>query len=99
MSQSLKLPDELYNKLAKGAMQRGLTIEALLTFVSELVVLPERPTPRDRERQNRVELLLAKYRSGPLSAQDRAELDRLIDEDYSEAIARADQLIAIQKAP
>ncbi len=29
MSQSLTLPDELFNKLAHGAAQRGLTIEAV----------------------------------------------------------------------
>ena len=29
MSQSLTLPDELFNKLAEGAAQRGLTIDAL----------------------------------------------------------------------
>jgi hypothetical protein len=98
MSQSLTLPDELFNKLAHGAAQRGLTIEALLAFVSELVVLPDQPTQRDRERQRCIERLLAKYQAGPLTAKDRAELDRLIDADYQEAIARADRLIVAKEA-
>src|SRR5580765_8076250 len=81
MSRSLTLPDELFNKLAQGAAQRGLTVEALLAFVSELVLMPDQPTERDRERSRRVERLLAKYRAGPLTEQDRADLDRLIDVD------------------
>jgi energy-coupling factor transporter ATP-binding protein EcfA2 len=98
MSQSLTLPDELFNKLAHGAAQRGLTIEALLAFVSDLVVLPDRPTAQDRQRQRRIERLLAKYQAGSLTALDRAELDRLIDADYQEANARADRLIAAKES-
>jgi hypothetical protein len=98
MSQSLTLPDELFNKLADGAAQRGLTIEALLAFVSDLVVLPDRPTAQNRQRQRRIERLLAKYQAGPLTALDRTELDRLIDADYQEANARADRLIATKEA-
>jgi hypothetical protein len=98
MSQSLTLPDELFNKLAHGAAQRGLTIEALLAYVSDLVVLPDQPTAQDRQRQRRIERLLAKYQARPLTALERAELDRLIDADYEEASARAQRLIAAHKA-
>ena len=95
MSRSLRLPDELFNKLAQGAAQRGLTIEALLGFVSELVATPDQPTERDRERSRGIERLLAKYRAGPLTHEDRADLDRLIDLDYREAVARADEEVRI----
>jgi hypothetical protein len=98
MSQTLTLPDELYVKLAKGAAERGLTIESLLAFVSDLVLLPSRPTQRDRQRSHCIERLLSKYGEGGLTAQDRAELDRLIDADYGEASARADRLIAAKKS-
>jgi hypothetical protein len=97
MSQSLTLPDELFNKLAHGAAQRDLTIEALLTVISDLVVRPDQPTARDRERVQCIERLFARYRTGSLSAKDRAELDRLIDADYRDASARADRLIAAKK--
>jgi hypothetical protein len=98
MTRSLTLPDELFNKLANGAAQRGLTLEALLTFVSDLVALPNRPTERDLERGRCIERLLAKYRNGPLTDGDRADLDRLIDADYREAVARADRIIAAGKS-
>jgi hypothetical protein len=98
MSQSLTLPDELFDKLARGAAQRGLTMEALLAFVSDLVVMPDQPTERDRQRSRHIERLLAKYRAGSLTEQDRADLDQLIDADYQEAIARADRVIAAQEA-
>jgi hypothetical protein len=98
MSQTLTLPDELYVRLAKGAAERGLTIETLLAFVSDLVLLPSRPTERDRQRSNCIERLFKKYRAGGLTEQDRAELDRLIDVDYQEATARADRLIAAKRS-
>jgi hypothetical protein len=98
MSRNLTLPDELFNKLARGAAQRDLSVEALLAFVSELVVLPDQPTAHDRKRYDRIERLFAKYRAGPLTAPDRTELDRLIDADYQEANARADRLIAAKEA-
>ncbi len=63
MSQTLTLPDELYVRLAKGAAQRGLTIESLLAFVSEIVLLPSRPTARDRQRSECIERLFEKYRA------------------------------------
>jgi hypothetical protein len=88
----------LYHKLAQGADQRGLTLEGLLTFLSELVVLPDRPTESDLERSRCIERLFEKYRAGPLAEQDRAALDQLIDRDYQEAIARADRRIAAQSA-
>src|SRR5713226_3752255 len=97
MSQTLTLPDDLYNKLAHGAEQRGLTIEALLAFVSEAVATPEHASERDQERSRRIEGLLAKHRAGPLAQEDRVELETLIDADYREAIARADRLIAARK--
>jgi len=98
MSQTLTLPDELYNKLTRGAADRGLTIESLLTVVSDMIVLPDRPTKRDRERTRRIERLLAKYAAGPLTERDRAELDQLIDVDYQDATARADRLIAANQS-
>jgi hypothetical protein len=98
MSQTLTLPDELYVKLAQEAAQRGLTIESLLAFVSELVTLPNRPTRRDRERSRLIERLFAKYDAGALTEEDRAELNQLIDVDYQEANARADRLIAAKRS-
>lgn len=96
MSRSVMLPDELVDKLARGAAQRGLTLETLLAFVSEWIAVPERPTAADRERSRRIERLLAKYSAGSLKERDRAELDSLIDADYQAAAARADRLIAAQ---
>jgi len=98
MSQTLTVPDELYIKLVQGAAERGLTIEALLAFVSDLVTSPNRPTQRDRERSLLVEKLFAKYSAGELTEKDRAELDRLIEVDYQEANARADRLIAAKRS-
>jgi hypothetical protein len=97
MSRTLTLPDDMFDKLARGAAQRGMSVEALLAFVSELMLVPDGATKRDRERSRCIERLFAKYRAGPLTDQDRAELDRLIDADYEKAIARADQLIAAKK--
>ncbi len=97
MSRTLTLPDELFNKLAQGAAQRGLSIENLLDFVSELVIIPDQPSASDHERSRCIEGLLTKYHHGPLTEQDRAELDRLIDADYQEALARADRLIAAKR--
>jgi hypothetical protein len=97
MSQTLTLPDELYVKLARGAEQRGLTIEMLLAFVSEAVATREHASDRDQKRGDRIEALLAKQRAGSLTQGDRAELEALIDADYRDAIARADRLIAGRK--
>jgi hypothetical protein len=97
MSQTLTLPDELYVKLAHGAEQRGLTIEALLAFVSEAVVAPEHASKRDQKRSRRIEGLLAKHRAGRLSQEALADLEALIDMDYRQAIARADRLIGARK--
>jgi hypothetical protein len=69
---------------------RGLTVESLLAVLSNLIVLPQQPTARDR----RIERLFEKYRAAPITDKDRAALDRLIDEAYREAIARADRVIA-----
>jgi hypothetical protein len=99
MSQSLTLPDPLYNKLAQGAADRGMTEQKLLAFLLELISVPEQPTGPDRVRSRRIEQLLDKYRTGPLTEQDRLALNRLIDADYQEAMARADRLIAAKKSP
>ena len=98
MSQTLTLPDELYRKLAQGAADRGLAIETLLDFVSELLVAPERPTEHDRQRSARIEQLLDQYRKGTLKECDRAEVARLIDADFENAVRRAGELIAIKES-
>jgi hypothetical protein len=98
MSQILTLPDALFNKLAEGAAQRDMTMERLLSFLSELVVMSDQPTERDRERNRRIEELMDKYRTGPLTEEDRANLDNLITSDYQAAMARADRLIAVKKS-
>lgn len=98
MSRTLTLPDDVFNKLANGAAQHDLTVEALLNLVSELLVLPERPGMQERERHRRVERLFAKYRTGSITAKDRAELEQFIDIEYREANARADRLIAQKEA-
>jgi hypothetical protein len=98
MSQTLTLPDELYRKLAQGAADRGLAIETLLDFVSELLVSAERPTERDRQRSGRIEKLFAKYRKGSLNERDRAEAARLIDADYEAAVRHADRLISAKES-
>jgi hypothetical protein len=98
MSQTLNLPDGLYLKLAQGAADRGLTIESLLTFVSDMMVMPDRPTQSERARSRSIDRLLTRYGTGPLTEKDRAQLDQLIDADYHAASTRADRLIAAKKA-
>jgi hypothetical protein len=93
MSQTLKLPDELYLKLAQGAEQRGVTIESLLTIVSEAIAR-ERAPESAHNRSRRIESLLTQRRTDSLTQKQRAELEELIDADYREAIVRADRLIA-----
>ncbi len=93
MSQTLTLPDELYARLAQVAAERGLTIESLLKFISDLVASPNRPSAQDRERHELLEGLLAKYGTGELQEKDRLQLARLIDMDYQDANARADRVI------
>jgi hypothetical protein len=97
MSETLSLPSEVYRKLAQGAAERGMTIESLLQAVSELVVVPDRPTERDRHRSDRIDNLLDRFRAGQLKAEDRRELDQLIGADYQAANARADGLIAAKE--
>ena len=87
MRQTLTLPGEVYRKLAKGAAEREMTVESLLTVVSDLVVVPDQPTKLDRQRSQRIEKLLDRFRAGPLTADDRADLDRLIALDYQQANA------------
>jgi hypothetical protein len=98
MSQNLTLPDTVFDKLAQGAAQRGMTMPQLLAFLLESVSLPERPTARDRRRSRRIEQLLDRYRTRPLSEQERETLGQLIDTDYQEALARSDRLIAAKKS-
>jgi hypothetical protein len=97
MSQTLTLPDELYRKLAQGAAERGLAIETLLDIVSELLVPPQGPSDRDRQRNTRIEHLLARYRKGSLNERDRGEVARLIDAEYEDALRRADRLISAKE--
>jgi hypothetical protein len=97
MTQTLELPCDVYRKLAQGAAERGMTIESLLTVVSELVILPEQPKQHDRQRCKRIDKLLDQFREGPLDAKARAELDRLIEGDYQAANARADQVISAKQ--
>jgi hypothetical protein len=99
MTQTLTLPGEVYRKLAQGAAERGMSVESLLTFVSELVVTPERPTEQDQQRSDCIERLLDRFRAGQLSAQDTAELDQLIAADYQAANSRADRLIQAKQRP
>jgi hypothetical protein len=70
-----------------------MTIQSLLTVVSELVVLPEQPTQHDRQRCKRIDKLLDQVREGSLHAKVHAELEQLIEGDYQAANVRADQLI------
>jgi hypothetical protein len=98
MSKTLVLPDAVYQRLASGAARRGLTVKSLLNVVSEAVV-PRIPyTAEDRRRGEKIERLFAKYRAGPLSPAELAELDRLIDRTYEVAIERADRMIAEKTA-
>jgi hypothetical protein len=99
MTKTLTLSGEVYRKLARGAAARGMTIESLLAFVSELVVVPDRPTEQDRQRNDRIEKLLDRFRAGQLNAQDGAELDQLIAADYQTANLRADRLIQAKQRP
>ena len=97
MTETLSLPSDVYRKLAQGATERGMTIESLLRADSELVVVPDRPTEQERQRSDRLDKLLDRFRAGQLKAEDRQELDQLIGEDYRAANARADKLIAAKK--
>jgi hypothetical protein len=93
MSQSLTLPGQVCRKLAQGAAERGMTVETLLTALSELVVLPVKPTAEDRQRSERIEALLDRFRAAKLMGQDPRTLDQLIDADYQAANTRADRLV------
>src|ERR1043165_3946386 len=94
MSHQLTLPDELYSKLAQGAAQRGLSVESLLGVFSELVAVPRPGNAADRKRSATITRLMEKFCAGPLTRQDRAELDRLIGEDYSSANSNPDKIMA-----
>ena len=70
-----------------------MTVETLLAALSELVALPDQPTDEGRQRSDRIENLLDRFRARQLTAHDRRDLDELIDADYQAANARADELI------
>jgi hypothetical protein len=93
MSQTLTLPGDIYRKLVQGAAEHGMTVESLLAAVSEMVTPPKTATEEDRRRSARIERLVERFRRGRFSADDRAELNQLIDADYQAATARADRLI------
>jgi hypothetical protein len=97
MSQTLVLPDDVYEKVTQSAAKRGLTVEAWLKLVSEAA--QRSPTAqRDRQRGRDIERLLDKCRAEKATDDDRAELDRLIDEEYRAAVGRADARIAAKRA-
>ena len=93
MSRTLVLKNDLYDQLARGAAIRGLSVETFLERVAQAVGSSSSQTAQDRTRSRRIERLLAKYQEGPLSDAERAELDRLIDDDYQVAVERADRRI------
>lgn len=97
MTETLELPRDVYRKLAQGAAERGMTIQSLLTAVSELVVLPEQPTQRARQRSKHIDKLLGQFREGRLEAKGRRILDHLIEGDYQAANTRADRLISAKQ--
>ena len=97
MTQTLTLSGKVYRKLLLGAAERGMTIESLLTIFSDLVILPDQPSEGDRARSRRIDSLLDRFRAGQLNAEDRRNLDALIDADYQAANARADSLIGAKQ--
>ena len=98
VTQTITLPTEVHRKLAQGAAERGMTIESLLTAVSEVVATSDIATEVDRQRHERIEKLLDHFRSGQIDAGDRRELDDLIQADYRSAIARAEGVIKSKKS-
>ena len=96
MSRTLVLKNDLYDQLARGAAIRGLSVETFLERVAQAVGSSGSQTAQDRTRSRRIERLLAKSQDGPLSDAERAELDRLIDEDYQVAVERADRRVEAQ---
>lgn len=96
MSQTLILPDDIYQKLTQSANRRGLTVEAWLELVTDAAQGPP-ADQRDRRRGRAIERLLERCRAGTAKDKDRSELDRLIDEEYRTAIERADARIATKR--
>jgi hypothetical protein len=96
MTQTLSLPSEVYRKLAQAAAERGMTVESLLAAVSDLVVR-DQPTEQDRQRSDRIDKLLDRFRSGHLNEADRQALDQLIQADYHAANTGADCLIGAKQ--
>lgn len=97
MSQTVTVSSEVYRKLAKGAAERGMTVQSLLAAVSDLIASPRRPTKSDRHRSERIEKLFDRFRAGQVTAGDREDLGRLIDADYQEANVRADRMIRVRR--
>jgi hypothetical protein len=98
MSQTLELSDDVYERLTRAATARGITIRSLLRVVSDVVVPRIPATAQDRRRGERIERLFEKYRDASLGEAERAELNRLIDEEYRIALQRADARIAAKLA-
>jgi hypothetical protein len=93
MSQTLVLSDDVFERLARAATARGMTVRSLLRVVSNVVVPRIPATERDRRRGEKIERLFEKFREAPLDEAERAELNRLIDEEYQVAMERADSRI------
>jgi hypothetical protein len=97
MTRRLTIPDEVYRKLAHGAARRGMTIESLLTAISELVYTPDQPSEQSQHRADRIEGLFDLFRGGQLNAGECDELNQLIGADYRSASVRADALISASR--
>ena len=98
MSQTLVLGDDVYKKLSREAARQGVSAEALVAYMTNAVSPRTTADERDLFRGTRIELLFDKFRDGPLTVRERAELERLIDEEYEVATRRADRLIAEKTA-
>lgn len=98
MDQTLTLSGEVYERLARGAAEHGMTVESLLGCVSRLIVSPADASKRDRLRSESIARLLDRFRAEALRPADHVELSQLIDDDYDAAIARADERIRAKKS-
>jgi hypothetical protein len=96
MDQTLTLSGEVYERLARGAAEHGMTVESLLACVSRLIVSPADASKRDRLRSESIARLLDRFRAGALNSADHVQLGQLIDDDA--AIARADERIRAKKS-
>jgi hypothetical protein len=96
MSQTLTLSDSVYRKLTRSAAQRGVSVESWLELLSD-AAQRSASRQRDRDRVEKIERILQKCRSGAATDQQRATLDRLVDEEYGIALERADARIAAKR--